>query len=50
MLDSSVSATDEGPSPMQNLAPIPELYVSADSAQKLKIEAGSLLSHDLTPR
>ncbi|OUS35024.1 adenylyltransferase [Rhodobacterales bacterium 56_14_T64] len=37
--------------PMQNnLAPIPELYVSYDSAQKLKIEAGNLKSHDLTPR
>ncbi len=33
-----------------NLAPIPELYVSYDSAQKLKIEAGELVSHDLTPR
>ena len=33
-----------------NLAPIPELYVSYDSAQKLKIEAGNLISHDLTPR
>ncbi|MEP2715308.1 MAG: adenylyltransferase, partial [Pseudophaeobacter sp.] len=37
--------------PMQNnLAPIPELYVSYDSAQKLKIDAGALKSHDLTPR
>ena len=34
----------------QNLAPIPELYVSYDSAQKLKAEAGDLVSHDLTPR
>lgn len=25
-----------------NLAPIPELYVSYDSAQKLKVEAGDL--------
>ncbi|MEC7669046.1 MAG: sulfate adenylyltransferase, partial [Pseudomonadota bacterium] len=33
-----------------NLAPIPELYVSYDSAQKLKVEAGELVSHDLTPR
>ena len=33
-----------------NLAPIPELYVSYDSAQKLKAEAGNLISHDLTPR
>ncbi|WP_122074035.1 bifunctional sulfate adenylyltransferase/adenylylsulfate kinase [Pseudophaeobacter sp. EL27] len=37
--------------PMQNnLAPIPELYVSYDSAQKLKVDAGELKSHDLTPR
>ena len=34
----------------QNLSPIPELYVSPDSAQKLKAEAGDLISHDLTPR
>ncbi|SDF10157.1 bifunctional sulfate adenylyltransferase/adenylylsulfate kinase [Limimaricola pyoseonensis] len=33
-----------------NLAPIPELYVSYDSAQKLKLEAGNLVSHDLTQR
>ena len=35
---------------LPNLAPIPELYVSYDSAQKLKVEAGDLASHDLTPR
>ena len=35
---------------LPNLAPIPELYVSYDSAQKLKAEAGELVSHDLTPR
>jgi len=35
---------------MQILAPIPELYVSYESAQKLKIEAGNLTSWDLTPR
>lgn len=34
----------------QDLAPIPELYVSYESAQKLKAEAGELVSHDLTPR
>ncbi|WP_439124899.1 sulfate adenylyltransferase, partial [Marivita sp.] len=34
----------------KNLAPIPELFVSYDSAQKLKQEAGDLISHDLTPR
>ncbi|WP_282181252.1 bifunctional sulfate adenylyltransferase/adenylylsulfate kinase [Aliiroseovarius marinus] len=33
-----------------NLAPIPELYVSHESAQKLKVEAADLTSHDLTPR
>ncbi|MGH1466262.1 MAG: bifunctional sulfate adenylyltransferase/adenylylsulfate kinase [Cognatishimia sp.] len=36
---------------MQNsFAPIPELYVSYESAQKLKVEAADLVSHDLTPR
>ncbi len=35
---------------LSNLAPIPELYVSYESAQKLKVEAGELKSHDLTPR
>ena len=34
----------------QDLAPIPELYVSYESAQKLKAEAGELVSHDLSPR
>ena len=33
-----------------NLTPIPELYVSYDSSQKLKVEAANLVSHDLTPR
>ena len=33
-----------------NLAPIPELFVSYDSAQKLKAEAAELTSHDLTAR
>ncbi|WP_424944179.1 bifunctional sulfate adenylyltransferase/adenylylsulfate kinase [Aliiroseovarius crassostreae] len=37
--------------PMQdNLTPIPELYVSYDSAQKLKVDAADLTSHDLSPR
>ncbi|UWQ33976.1 bifunctional sulfate adenylyltransferase/adenylylsulfate kinase [Leisingera sp. M527] len=37
--------------PMQsNLAPIPELYVSYESAQKLKVEAAGLTSWDLSPR
>ncbi len=35
---------------LANLAPIPELYVSYESAQKLKVEAASLTSWDLTPR
>ncbi|WP_209424765.1 bifunctional sulfate adenylyltransferase/adenylylsulfate kinase [Pararhodobacter sp. SW119] len=35
---------------MPNHAPISELYVSADSAQKLKVEAATLPSWDLTPR
>ena len=35
---------------MNNLTPIQELYVSFESAQKLKIEAGDLLSWDLTAR
>ncbi len=35
---------------LQNHAPIPELYVSYDSAQKLKAEAGTLPSWDLTAR
>ena len=33
-----------------NLAPIPELYVSYESAEKMKIEAGELPSWDLTAR
>jgi sulfate adenylyltransferase len=35
---------------LNNLAPIPELFVSYESAQKLKVEAADLTSHDLTPR
>jgi len=35
---------------IQNLTPIPELYVSPDSAQKLKAEAGDMPSWDLTQR
>ncbi|MEE4189085.1 MAG: sulfate adenylyltransferase, partial [Roseobacter sp.] len=35
---------------LNNLAPIPELFVSYESAQKLKVEAADLVSHDLTPR
>jgi sulfate adenylyltransferase len=33
-----------------NLAPIPELFVSAEAAAKLKIEAGAMPSWDLSPR
>ena len=35
---------------LRKFAPITELYVSSDSAQKLKTEASRLLSHDLTLR
>ena len=35
---------------LPNLVPIPELYVSYESAQKLKLEAADLPSWDLTPR
>ncbi|MFN3576151.1 MAG: bifunctional sulfate adenylyltransferase/adenylylsulfate kinase [Tabrizicola sp.] len=35
---------------LPNHAPIPELYVSYESAQKLRNEAGNLPSWDLTPR
>ena len=35
---------------LPNLVPIPELFVSNESAQKLKAEAGELPSWDLTPR
>jgi sulfate adenylyltransferase len=35
---------------LPNHAPIPELYVSYDSAQKLKVEAAQLPSWDLTQR
>jgi sulfate adenylyltransferase len=35
---------------VSNHSPIPELYVSPESAQKLKLEAGDLGSWDLKPR
>ena len=35
---------------LANFTPIPELYVSYDSAQKLKSDAAHLISWDLTPR
>lgn len=34
----------------KNLVPVPELYVSYDSVQKIKMEAAELVSWDLTPR
>ena len=57
-LHAELTGTASGFSPLKgrtklmqnNLAPIPELYVSYDSAQKLKVEAADLTSHDLTPR
>ena len=57
-LHGELTGTASGLSPLSNrtklmqndLAPIPELFVSYESAQKLKIEAGNLTSHDLTPR
>ena len=36
--------------PISNLNPIPELYVSHESAQKMKLEAAGLVSWDLTAR
>ena len=45
-----VCLEDEEKRMLANLAPIPELYVSYESAQKLKVEAGDLISWDLTPR
>ena len=36
--------------PHNNLVPVPELYVSYESAQKMKADAGDLVSWDLTPR
>jgi len=35
---------------ISNMAPIPELYVSPESARKLRTEAGDLASWDLSPR
>ncbi|KAA0916689.1 bifunctional sulfate adenylyltransferase/adenylylsulfate kinase [Aquicoccus porphyridii] len=57
-LHAELTGTTSGLAPLKyrtklmqnNLAPIPELYVSYDSAQKLKLEAGDLISHDLTSR
>ncbi|MGH1445741.1 MAG: bifunctional sulfate adenylyltransferase/adenylylsulfate kinase [Cognatishimia sp.] len=41
---------DRTTSMLNSFAPVPELYVSYDSAQKLKVEAADLVSLDLTPR
>ncbi|WP_204113336.1 bifunctional sulfate adenylyltransferase/adenylylsulfate kinase [Shimia biformata] len=57
-LHAELTGTSTGFAPLKNrtklmqnnLAPIPELYVSYDSAQKLKVEAADLTSWDLTPR
>jgi sulfate adenylyltransferase len=57
-LHAELTGTTSGVTPFKNrtklmehnLSPIPELYVSYDSAQKLKAEAADLVSHDLTPR
>ena len=57
-LHAELTGTTSGFAPLKNrtqlvqnnLAPIPELYVSHESAQKLKVDAADLTSHDLTPR
>ena len=57
-LHAELTGTTSGLSPFNhrtklmqdNLSPIPELYVSYESAQKLKVEAADLVSHDLSPR
>ncbi len=57
-LHAELTGTTSGLSPLKsrtklvqnNLAPIPELYVSYESAQKLKAEAAELTSWDLSPR
>ena len=57
-LHAELTGTTSGLSPFKhrtklmqnNLAPVPELYVSYDSSQKMKLEAADLTSHNLTPR
>ncbi|MEL7282336.1 MAG: bifunctional sulfate adenylyltransferase/adenylylsulfate kinase [Pseudomonadota bacterium] len=57
-LHAELTGTTSGLSPQthrtklvqNNLAPIPELYVSFESAQKMKLEAAELTSFDLSPR
>ena len=41
---------NENPMSISNHSPIPELFISADQAQALKAEAGSMPSWDLTAR
>ncbi len=45
-----VAVKKRNPLMQSNLTPIPELFVSHESAQKLKVEATDLVSWDLTPR
>ncbi|MEL7255718.1 MAG: bifunctional sulfate adenylyltransferase/adenylylsulfate kinase [Pseudomonadota bacterium] len=57
-LHAELTGTTSGLAPLKdrtklvqnNLAPIQELYVSYDSAQKMKLEAAELTSWDLSPR
>ncbi|MEM9910852.1 MAG: bifunctional sulfate adenylyltransferase/adenylylsulfate kinase [Pseudomonadota bacterium] len=57
-LHAELTGTTSGLAPLQhrtkivqnNLAPIPELFVSFESAQKMKAEAADLTSCDLSPR
>ncbi|MEM7732134.1 MAG: bifunctional sulfate adenylyltransferase/adenylylsulfate kinase [Pseudomonadota bacterium] len=57
-LHAELTGTTSGLAPLKdrtklvqnNLAPIQELYVSYDSAQKMKLEAADLTSWDLSPR
>ncbi len=44
------SAAKDKKMPANVLGPVPELYVSPEAAARLKVEAGELLSWDLTPR
>ncbi len=45
-----IDPQSEHPMTNSNLAPIPELFVAPDAAAKLKVEAGSMPSWDLTAR
>ena len=46
----AIDPQSEHPMTNSNLAPIPELFVAPDAAAKLKVEAGSMPSWDLTAR